>query len=227
MALKVTWYGHAATLVETDKVRLLVDPFFTGNAKAAIQAADVSPDVIAVTHGHGDHVGDTVSIAKRTGALVISCFEVCSWIAAEGVENVHPLHLGGGFNFDWGRIQLTIAHHGSSLPDGSYGGNPAGLLLTLGGKKIYHAGDTGLFYDMKLIGDHGIDLAILPIGDNFTMGPDDALRAVELIRPAITVPIHFDTLDVIEQDPQAWADRVKKKLDREVRVLDPGQSITL
>ena len=137
------------------------------------------------------------------------------------------LHIGGGYNFPWGRVQLTIAHHGSSLPDGSYGGSPAGLLLTFAGKNIYHAGDTGLFYDMKLIGERRLDLAMVPIGDNFTMGPDDALRAVALLEPKIVVPMHYDTFDVIEQDPNHWSGQVETKTDTKVRVLAPGESVRL
>ncbi|MFH2006156.1 MAG: metal-dependent hydrolase, partial [bacterium] len=150
MTIKVSWYGHSVTGIKTEQVDLIIDPFLAGNAKATISADDVEPDVIAITHGHSDHVGDTVAIAQRTNALCVANFEICNYLQAEGVQNVHPLHIGGGFNFPWGRIKLTIAHHGSSLPDGSYGGNPAGLLLTLDGKNIYHSGDTGLFYDMKL-----------------------------------------------------------------------------
>ncbi|RLB36586.1 MAG: metal-dependent hydrolase, partial [Deltaproteobacteria bacterium] len=136
-------------------------------------------------------------------------------------------HIGGGYDFPWGRVKLTIAHHGSALPDGSYGGNPCGFLLYIQNKKIYHACDTGLFYDMKLIGEEGIDLAILPIGDNFTMGPDDALRAVKLIQPAKVIPIHYDTFDVIKQDPNAWAERVKAETGSQPLVMTPGESILL
>ncbi len=227
MAIQVTWYGHSVTQVKTDQVCLLIDPFLSGNDKAAVGPGDVEPDVIVITHGHGDHVGDAVEIAQRTGALCIANFEIVSWLQKQGVQNVHPQHIGGGFNYEWGRLKLTIAHHGSALPDGSYGGNPAGILLSMEGKTIYHAGDTGLFYDMKYIGDEGVDLAILPIGDNFTMGPEDAHRALELVRPRIVVPIHFDTFDVIQQDAQAWVDRAKKRFDVDARLLEPGDSVTL
>jgi len=156
---------------------------------------------------------------------VISNYEIHNWLLGQGVKNVHPLHIGGGVNHPWGRVKLTIAHHGSGLPDGSYGGNPCGFLLYLQGKKIYHACDTGLFYDMKLIGEEGIDLAILPIGDNFTMGPEDALRALKLIQPKKAVPIHYNTFDVIKQDPALWASSVEKETGIKVSVLKPGQSI--
>jgi L-ascorbate metabolism protein UlaG (beta-lactamase superfamily) len=227
MSVTVTWYGHACFQFQVDGTRLLVDPFLTGNPQAAIAPDEVAADVILVSHGHGDHVGDTVEIAKRTGAMVIANFEIQNWLSAQGIEHTHPMHIGGGRNFDWGRVKLTMAQHGSMLPDGIYGGNPCGFLFYLAGKKIYHACDTGLFYDMKLIGDEGVDLAILPIGDNFTMGPADALRAVELIRPDQVVPIHYDTFEVIEQDPYAWAGQVKEQTGVAVQVMTPGEAITL
>jgi L-ascorbate metabolism protein UlaG (beta-lactamase superfamily) len=227
MALKITWYSHACFLIESDQTKILTDPFFSGNPLAPVKAEDVETDYILVSHGHGDHIGDTLEIAKRCAATVVSNFEIQSWIAAQGVEKTHPLHIGGGFDFPWGRVKLTIAHHGSALPDGSYGGNPCGLLLYIQDKKIYHACDTGLFYDMKLIGEEGIDLAILPIGDNFTMGPDDALRAVKLIEPKQVVPIHYDTFDVIKQDPQAWAVSVQKETPAQVEVMKPGDVLDL
>lgn len=225
MAVRATWFSHACFLIESAKAKVLIDPFLTGNPLAAVKADTVQADYILVSHGHGDHVGDAVAIAKRTGATVIANFEVHNWLAAQGVKNGHPQHIGGGFNYPWGRVKLTIAHHGSALPDGSYGGNPCGFLLTVDGKTIYHACDTGLFYDMKLIGEEGIDLAILPIGDNFTMGPDDALRAVKLIQPKRAVPIHYNTFDMIKQDPHAWAARVEQETAAKVVVMKPGDTI--
>ena len=180
-----------------------------------------------MSHGHGDHVGDTVAIAQRTGATVIANFEIQNWLAGQGVDNGHPQHIGGGFDYPWGRVKLTMAQHGSALPDGSYGGNPCGFLFYIQGKKIYHACDTGLFYDMKLIGEEGIDLAILPIGDNFTMGPVDALRAVKLIEPARVVPIHYNTFDIIKQDPDDWAEKVRGETKAAVTVMKPGDTIEL
>lgn len=227
MPINVTWYSHACFLLETDQAKLLTDPFITDNPLAPVNADQIQVDYILVSHGHGDHVGDAVPIAKRTNATVIANFEIQNWIAGQGVENVHPQHIGGGFDYPWGRVKLTIAQHGSMLPDGSNGGNPCGFLFYIQDKKIYHACDTGLFYDMKLIGEEGIDLAILPIGDNFTMGPDDALRAVKLIEPKQVVPIHYNTFDIIKQDPNIWADRVRKETSAEVTVMKPGESLKL
>ncbi|MBC7358910.1 MAG: metal-dependent hydrolase [Desulfacinum sp.] len=227
MSVRVTWYSHACLDIHVNGTHLLVDPFLTGNPLAAVSADQVSADYIFVSHGHGDHLGDTVAIAKRTGATVISNFEIHNWLAAQGLQKLHPHHIGGGSNHPWGRVKLTIAHHGSALPDGSYGGNPCGFLFTVEGKKIYHACDTGLFYDMKLIGEEGIDLAVLPIGDNFTMGPDDALRAVKLLEPKKVLPIHYDTFDIIKQDPAAWKDRVEKETASRVVLLKPGESLEL
>ena len=227
MSAKLTWYGHAALGLETGGYKLLVDPFFTDNPSASTTADKVDADFILVSHGHGDHMGDTVAIAKRTGATVISNFEIANWLGNKGV-NAHPQHLGGGYNHPFGYLKLTLALHGSGLPDGSYGGNPAGFLLTTKDEeKIYLACDTGLFGDMRLIGEEGIDLAVIPIGDNFTMGPEDALRAVKFIQPRHVVPVHYNTWELISQDPNSWASRVKSSTGAQVHILKPGESFTL
>ncbi len=227
MATTLHFLGHGTFLVETNGTHVLIDPFLTDNPAASVSADDVPADVIILTHGHGDHVGDAVAVAGRTGALVIANFEIVQWLGAQGVDNSHPLHIGGAHAFDWGTVKLTIAHHGSMLPDGSDGGNPCGVLLKLEDGTIYHAADTGLFYDMKLIGEEGIDLTILPIGDNFTMGPDDAIRAVKLIEPKRVIPDHYNTWPLIEQDADAWAERVRQETTAEPLVLAAGDSCTL
>jgi len=227
MSFKITWYGHAALGLETGGYHVLVDPFLTGNPVASMQAGNAPADFILLSHGHSDHVGDTIAIAKRTGALVISNFEIANWVANKGSKS-HGQHIGGGYKHPFGYLKLTMALHGSQLPDGSDGGNPAGFLLTTNdGKKVYLAGDTGLFGDMSLIGDEGIDLAVIPIGDNYTMGPDDALRAVKLLRPRHVIPIHFNTFDLIKQDAKGWAARVEKETGAKVHVLRPGESFEL
>jgi L-ascorbate metabolism protein UlaG (beta-lactamase superfamily) len=227
MATKITWLGHGAFEVQTAGQTLLIDPFLTDNPSASTTAAAVSPDVILISHGHGDHVGDAVAIAKRTGALCIANYEIVHWLGKQEVTNTHPLQIGGQHEFDFGTVKLTIAHHGSMLPDGSYGGNPCGILLKLDDGTIYHAADTGLFSDMQLIGEEEIDLAILPIGDNFTMGPDDALRAVKLIEPKRVLPEHYNTWPLIAQDAHAWAARVAAETSADPHVLQPGGSLTL
>jgi L-ascorbate metabolism protein UlaG (beta-lactamase superfamily) len=228
MSFKLTWYGHATLGFETDGYVVLVDPFFSGNPAASVSADKVKADFILVSHGHGDHVGDAVAIAKRNDAMVISNFEIANWMEKQGVKKTHGQHLGGGFKHPFGYLKLTLALHGSALPDGSYGGNPAGFLLsTHDGQKIYMACDTGLFGDMRLIGEEGLALAVIPIGDNFTMGPDDALRAVKLLQPRHVIPIHYNTWGLIAQDADAWAKRVEAETSTKVHVLKPGESFSL
>ncbi|MDH5505949.1 MAG: metal-dependent hydrolase [Anaerolineae bacterium] len=224
---KLTFYGHATFGLMVANYSVLVDPFLSDNPAASISASEVPADFILVSHGHGDHIADAVPIAKRTGAKVISNFEIADWFNNQGIE-AHPQHIGGGFNHPFGYLKLTQALHGSGMPDGSYGGNPTGFLLTTpDGDKIYLACDTGLFGDMALIGEEGVDLAVLPIGDNFTMGPDDALRAVKLLQPKHVIPMHYDTWDLIKQDVQGWAKRVTDETSASVHVLQPGESFSL
>ena len=227
MSTQITWLGHGCMQVVTNGNTVLIDPFLTGQPTAPCRPDELKADFILVSHGHGDHVGDTVAIAQRTSATVICNFELSQYFERQGLKNVHPQHIGGSHQHGFGRVKLTIAHHGSGLPDGSYGGNPCGFLLYLADGQIYHACDTGLFFDMQLIGDESIDLAILPIGDNFTMGPDDALRAVKLIRPRKVIPDHYNTWPVIAQDAQAWAERVRRETQTVPVVLKPGDSHTL
>jgi L-ascorbate metabolism protein UlaG (beta-lactamase superfamily) len=223
MATRVCWLGHATLWLQLDRVNVLIDPFFTGNPACPKKPDEVPADFLLVSHGHGDHLGDAVPIAKRTGATVICNYEISEWLQKQGVK-AHGMQHGGGFRFPFGRVKLTLAFHGSMLPDGSNGGNPCGFLITANdGTKVYDAADTGLFGDMKLIGEEGLDLAFVPIGDNYTMGPDDAVRAVKFLTPRKVVPIHYNTWPPIAQDAAAWAERVRKETGAEPVVLKPGE----
>jgi L-ascorbate metabolism protein UlaG (beta-lactamase superfamily) len=228
MATRFCWLGHSSLLFESDGKHILIDPFLTGNPTASISADQVPADFILISHGHGDHVGDVVAIAKRTGALVIANYEISNWLQAQGLDRVHGMQHGGGFNVPFGRVKMTLAFHGSALPDGSNGGNPAGFYLTFAdGTTVYDAADTGLFGDMKLIGEEGIDLAFLPIGDNYTMGPEDALKAVKFLQPGQVFPIHYNTFPLIQQDPMAWAERVRAETQTIPIVKQPGEWVEL
>lgn len=228
MSVSVRWLGHSAFWLEIDGFRVMIDPYLTGNPAATVAPGDLSPDFIAITHGHGDHVGDAIEIARRTGALVIANSEIIRWLRGKGLSHLHAQHIGGGFHHPFGYLKLTIAHHGSSLPDGSYGGEPAGILITTkGGAKLYFAGDTGLFASMALYGDEGLDFAALPIGDNYTMGPEDAFRAVGLLRPRLVIPFHFNTWEAIAVDAAGWVARVNTGTSSEARLLAPGDSVVI
>lgn len=223
----LTYFGHAALGLEIGSYHILVDPYFTDNPTATMSPEKVPAEFILVTHGHGDHLGDTVAIARRTDALVISNGPICSWLRKQGIK-VHNQQIGGGHQHPFGYLKPTFAVHGSTLPDGSDGGNACGFLLTTGeNRKIYIAGDTGLFGDMRLIGEEGIDLAVLPIGDNYTMGPADALRAVKMLQPKHVIPYHYSTFDLIRQDPVTWAPQVEKETGAKVHILKPGEIFTL
>ena len=222
------FFGHSACEIRDGDTRLLIDPFLTGNPLATVKPETLNPTAILLSHAHNDHIGDALSIAKRSGAIIVANFEIAEWLAKQGVET-HGLSIGGGFTFPWGWVKLTPAWHGSTYEDeqGNFItlGMPAGLLVRVGGKLLYHAGDTGLFGDMALIGRAGLDLALLPIGDNYTMGPDDALEAVKLLHPRAVVPIHYNTFPVIRQDPDAWSRRVETETGARPVVLQPGHAL--
>jgi L-ascorbate metabolism protein UlaG (beta-lactamase superfamily) len=226
MSFQFTFYGHSTFGFQIEGHRLLVDPFFTDNPATQADPDDLEADFILVTHGHGDHVGDAAALAQRTGATVIGSVEVVSWLAKQAEIKTHAQQIGGGYHHPFGYAKMTQAVHGSSLPDGSYGGMPGGFLITTPDDEvIYIAGDTGLFAGMELIGEEGIDLALLPIGDNYTMGPDDALRAVKLLQPRTVIPTHYNTWDLIAQDPAAWKARVEAATDVVVQVVEPDTSL--
>jgi L-ascorbate metabolism protein UlaG (beta-lactamase superfamily) len=228
MSVNITWLGHSALSIVAGKHKILVDPFLTDNPSASARQEELQADFILLSHGHSDHVGDTAAIARRTGATVITNVEIARWLKEKHGLETHGQQPGGGFNYPFGYLKLTLAVHGSGLPDGSYGGLACGFLLTTrDGKKVYIACDTGLFSDMRLIGEEGIDLAFLPIGDNYTMGPNDAVRAVRLLEPRIVVPYHYDTWGLIQQDPEAWAKRVETETKTKVESLKPGQSVAI
>ena len=226
MPVKVTWLGHSCFQMESAGTQLLVDPYLNDSPTAPTKADQVEADFILLTHGHFDHVTDAPTIARRTGATVLANYEVSEWVKKQGVaeDKVVPLNPGGAVKQPFGRAKFTIAHHSSSMPDGSYGGVAGGFLLELGEKRIYIAGDTALFLDMKLIGLGGLDLAILPIGDRFTMGPDDAVEAVKFLNPKRVAPCHYNTWPDIAQDAHAWAEAVRRSTAAEPQVVEPGES---
>ncbi len=230
MTVSFTYYGHSTFGIDVDGTRFIVDPFFAPNSPVAPVTADqIECDVMLITHGHGDHIADAVSIAKRTGCQVIANFEVCNWLAAKGVENTHGMNPGGGYNFPFGRVKMTIAHHSSSMPDGSYGGVPGGFLVHFNeGTDIYLAGDTALTYDMRLIGEAGgVDVAALPIGDNFTMGPEDALTAAQFVGAKKVIPIHYNTWPPIAQDAHAFARALEREAGIGCVVMAAGESVEI
>ncbi len=227
MSVKITWLGHSAFALDIDGHPVLLDPFLTGNPLAAADPGKVDAEIIFLSHAHGDHLGDTVDIARRTGARVVANAEIAAWMEMQGLNNVHAQNTGGGFQHDFIHCRFTVAHHSSSFPDGTYGGNPQGFVFTTRNQRIYFAGDTDVFGDMQIIGDLGIDLAFLPIGDNFTMGPEDSLLAIRLLRPKYVIPMHYKTFPVIDQDAGSWANHVSSDTGSQPIVLDPGASFTL
>lgn len=224
--MRLTYYGHSTFLLETSRARLVLDPFFDDNPASPVKAADIACDYLLVSHGHSDHCADALALARRTGAPIIANYELCEYFARHGAQT-HDLNPGGGINLPFGRVKLTPAIHTSSIelePVPPYGGVACGLLISADDRHLYHAGDTALFSDMALIGRVGLDVALLPIGDNYTMGPDDALLALDYLRPRLAVPMHYNTWPKIAQDAAAFARRAA--LARHpVRPLQPGEAL--
>ncbi len=222
------YHGHSTfTLTTDDGTSIVIDPFFGENPLTELTADDVTDvDFILCTHGHFDHFADAIPIAKKTGATLVATFEIVSYAESQGVEHAHPMHIGGAWQFPFGRVKMTNAVHGGQVAgEGAEGftTNPAGFLIDLGpGKRVYHAGDTALTMDMQLLRGQ-VDIALLPIGDNFTMGPEDAARAVEFIQPKVVVPIHYNTWPYVEQDPEAFKGLVGDRA--RVEVLAPGETL--
>jgi L-ascorbate metabolism protein UlaG (beta-lactamase superfamily) len=225
--MKLRYFSHSAFQITTaDNKSILIDPFLDQNPTSPVKSDEVTADFIILTHAHGDHLGDSFKIAEKTSPLFIAVNELADYIAAKGFK-AHNMHIGGSWNFDFGRVKYTIAHHGSLTPDGQYAGEPAGVLITIDGKTIYHAGDTGLFLDMKLIGEmNKIDYFLVPIGDNFTMGIDDAVKAVEFVNPKMAIPIHYNTFPLINANPNEFKEKVEAK-GFNSRVLEYGEEIEL
>lgn len=228
--MKLTYFGHSAFLLESQQVTIAIDPFLSGNPVAP-KNIKVKTDYILISHGHGDHIGDALSIAKESSATIVSVFELANFCARQGVK-VHPMHLGGAHDFGSFKVKLTLALHGNSTGGdqgpAEYLGNPCGFLIQVADTLIYHAGDTGLFGDMKLIGDlNNIDTALLPIGDNFTMGPEDALEAVKMLNPRQVIPMHYNTWPLIYQDPVAFQRSVEQSTAAKVRIMQPGDTIEM
>ncbi len=226
--MKISYHGHSVVKLETKQHTILIDPFITGNGLCDLKADEVKVDFILLTHGHNDHVGDTMEIAKRNNALVIAPNELAVYLDSKGVQ-AHGMNIGGAKEFEFGKVKFTQAFHSSSYAeeDGTtiYTGMPSGIILTIDGKTIYHLGDTALFTDLKMYGEmHDIDVAFVPIGDNFTMGPEDAVVAADWIKAKIVVPIHYNTFPVIEQNAEEFVGKLRTG---EGKVLKPGDSFEL
>jgi len=225
--MKLKYYSHSAFLLTVKNgIRILIDPFFTGCPTSPVKAEDVEADYIILTHAHGDHLGDAMKIAGRCKSKFIAVFELANYLEAKGF-NAHPMHIGGSYNFGFGKVKFTMAMHGSATPDGVYAGLAAGVILSIDDMNIYHTGDTGLFFDMKLIGEmNRINYMLLPIGDNFTMGIKDAAKAVEFVNPEFAVPMHYNTFPIIEADPFEFKKQVEL-INKKCVVLNYGQEIEL
>lgn len=226
---RLHYHGHSTfTLTTSDGTHIVIDPWFDGNPASDVKANEIQElDYILCTHGHSDHFADAIPLALRTGATLISTFEIVSFAQSKGVANAHPLHIGGGFTFPFGYVKMTPALHGGQVhgdDEGAFTTVPGGFLINLPGIRLYHAGDTALLMDMQLLRGK-VDVALLPVGDNFTMGPEDAARAVDFIRPKVVIPIHYNTFDLIAQDMEAFKGMVGGMA--KVEVVKPGESYEL
>jgi L-ascorbate metabolism protein UlaG (beta-lactamase superfamily) len=223
--MKVSYYGHACFAAQVTGKTLLFDPFITGNELAkGIDINALPADYILISHGHGDHLGDSVAIAKRTGATIISNFEITVWLGHQGLTKSHPLNHGGSYPFDFGRVKFINAVHSSSLPDGSYGGNPGGFIVESEAGNFYYSGDTALTLDMKLIGESTeLKFAALCIGDNFTMGVEDAIKAADFVRCNEILGLHYNTFPPIRIDGPGAVARFKAA-HKNLHLLLPGES---
>ncbi|MDD3469315.1 MAG: metal-dependent hydrolase [Thermoguttaceae bacterium] len=228
MATKLTWFGHSCWFIESDGTRLIIDPYMADSPTCMMRPEDVKVDYVLVTHGHSDHCSDAESIAKRCDAMLVGVFELTQWFAKRGVKKTLPMNIGGHVEYVWGSLRMVPAVHSSTMPDGSDGGIASGFVISFhDGHRIYHAGDTAFFGDMAYINRSGIDIALLPIGGRYTMGPYDALDALRLLKPRRAMPMHYGTWEMIHQDPQAWADHVHRQTDVEVSIIQPGEMFTL
>lgn len=225
--MKLKYFSHSAFQITTNSGKvILIDPFLDGNPTSPVKSDQVKADYIILTHAHGDHLGDAFKIAKNNELLFICVNELANYCIDKGFKS-HNMHIGGSHNFEFGRVKFTIAHHGSMTPDKVYGGEPAGALLFIENKIIYHTGDTGLFYDMKLIGElNKIDFMLLPIGDNYTMGIEDALKAVEFVNPVTAIPMHYNTFPVIKADPEEFKSKAEKS-GHKALVMKFGEEIII
>ncbi len=226
--MKLIFHGHSFWEIVGEKHRLLIDPFITGNPLADVRPQDFKQlDAILISHGHGDHLGDAETIAKRTDALIVANFEIASYYQERGCK-AHGMSIGGGHDFTFGRVKLVIAHHGSTGPNGEALGSPAGIVVFIDNRRIYHAGDTGVFLDMQLIAELNgpFDACMLPIGDNFTMGIDDAVRACELIRAKVHLPMHYNTFAMIKADASEFVRKVEGKV-LAAKVVGVGASVEI
>jgi L-ascorbate metabolism protein UlaG (beta-lactamase superfamily) len=231
MATRLRYLGHSSLLIEADGKTVLIDPYLSEcpTTPDDVSADTITADLILVSHAHFDHLGDAVAIARRTGAAVVAPYELANWLAKQGVERTEGIQPGGTFRGKAGlHVRMTPAVHGSSLADGTYAGLASGFVVTCpDGTKIYDAADTALFGDMDLIGEVGLDLAIVPIGDYYTMGPDDAVSAIRRLRPCLAMPIHYNTFPPIAQDPAAWAEKVHATTSARAVTPKPGEWVEL